>query len=63
MAVCVMAAAFPTVALAESGRTHTVSNGGEIYREDKDGNVTANLLSSVNDGDVVHLEGDRKSVV
>ena len=52
-----MAAAFPTVALAESGRTHTVSNGGEIYREDKDGNVTANLLSSVNDGDVVHLEG------
>ena len=28
-----MAAAFPTVARAEGGQTHTVSNGGYIYQE------------------------------
>ena len=52
-----MAAAFPTVARAEGGQTHTVSNGGDIYRKNEQGVVTADLLSSVKDGDVIQLEG------
>ena len=50
-----MAAAFPTVARAEGGQTHTVSNGGEIYK--KDGNTTVDFLEEVSDGDVIQLEG------
>lgn len=52
-----MAAAFPTVARAEGGQTHTVSNGGYIYQENEQGVVITDLLRSVKNGDVIHLEG------